>query len=166
MDEGTPLVDLSSEPMVLTIGGRKYKLPPLSMGDIASAERFIVDQRLDKLLERTKMPPLPDDVRAKAIAAVLATPVLLTEILLSYEGRLRLLFLSMHRADQTITWSFVLQGMPAIPTQVLTSLMYKMAGLDSMDDDKADPTQAMIPEHGESPSDGMKSSLGSVADSR
>ena len=161
MGEGVPLVDLSAEPMVLTIGECEYKLPPLTMGDIASAERMIMDQRFDKLLERTKMPPLPDDLRAKAIAAVLATPVALHEILMSYEGRLRLLFLSMRRADPKITWDFVLHGMPTISTQVLTSLMYKLAGLD----DATDPTQATTPEHGEPQSDGTTNSPGSAADS-
>jgi hypothetical protein len=151
--------------MVLAIEGREYKLPPLTMGDIASAERYVIDQRLDNLLARTRMPPLPDDLRAKAIAEVLAKPVLLHEILLSYEGRLRLLYLSMHRADPKISWEFVLHKMPAVPTQVLTSLMYKLAGLGTTEDDEADPTQATTPEPGEPLSDGTKSSPGSVADS-
>ena len=160
MGEGVPLVDLSAEPMVLTIEGQEYKLPPLSMGDIASAERFIADQRLDKLLARTRIPPLPDDVRAKAIAAVLATPVLLADILLSYEGRLRLLFLAMHRADPKVTWDFVLHGMPALSQQVLSSLMYKLAGLDTESDEEADPTQETTPEPGKPQSSGTQNSRG------
>ena len=156
MSEGTPIVDVSAEPMTLTIGGREYKLPPLSMGDIAAAERWIIDQRLNAVLERTRMPPLPDDVRAKAIAAVLASPVQLADILLSYEGRLRLLYLSMRRADHAIRWEFVKEGMPAVATLVLTELMYKLAGLGAKMGDEADP-MTTTPEPGGDPKNGTQS---------
>lgn len=166
MGENTALVDVSASPMELTYAGRKYLLPPLQLGDIALAERYIVKERVELVIgQTTRMPPLPDEVRALAISNVVCKSVLLADLLLSAEGRVRLLFQSMVRADKSVTWVFVTEQMPALPTNVLTQLMYKLAGLDAATDDEADPTQATTPEHGEPQSGGTKSSPGSAADS-
>lgn len=147
MSDTAPLVDMSAEPMTVTIEGKVYALPPPSMGDIAKTERWIISQQLDLVIEQTRMPPLPDEVRALAIANVVGGAVLLTQILVSYAGRLRLLYESMHRADKAVTWAYVTNEMPAIPAAILTQLMYKLAGLDVKADDEADPT-TITPEPG------------------
>lgn len=156
MAEGTPLVDTSAEPMTLTVDGRKYLLPPLKMGDIARTERWIIEQRLDLVIGKTRMPPLPDEVRALAIANVVGGAVLLNEILVSYSGRLRLLYQSMLRCDKALRWSYITDEMPSVPTNILTQLMYKLAGLDAKMDDDADPT-ATTPEPGADPRSGAPS---------
>lgn len=156
MSDATPLVDMSAEPMVLTVGGVEYKLPPPSMGDIAKTERWIIGQRLGLVIDQTRMPPLPDEVRALAIANVVGGAVSLTAILVSYAGRLRLLYESMHRANKAVTWLYVTDTMPPIPTAILTELMYKLAGLGPKTDDEADPT-ATTPEPGGDPRSGIPS---------
>lgn len=161
MGENTALVDVSASPMELKYAGRTYLLPPLQLGDIALAERYIVKERVELVIgQTTRMPPLPDEVRALAISNVVCKSVLLADLLLSAEGRVRLLFQSMVRADKTVTWVFVTEQMPALPTRVLTDLMYKLAGLDTGSDEEADPTRATTPEHGEPPSDGTQKSRG------
>ncbi len=145
MSETVPLVDMSAEPMTITAEGKTYKLPPLSMGDIAKAERWMVDQRVNLIIEKMSTSPIPDEVRALTVAEVACRHVLLNEILVSYEGRLRLLYHSMVRADPTVKWAFILNGMPAIPTAILVDLMYRLAGLARKESHEADPTTMTTP---------------------
>ncbi len=91
------LVDMSAEPITIQLNGKTYNLPPLTMGDRAGVERFIIGVRFAEFLEQTRIVPLPDEVRALAMANIMGGTVTQKEVLESDRGRLRILYLSLKR---------------------------------------------------------------------
>lgn len=165
MTEAVSLLEMGDEGVTLTIGGRELALKPLSMGDICKAQAHVRNERLRVFLSQTQRPisemrvlPLPDEVRAKAIADITCRPITFVEMVTTYDGQLRLLFEAMHRADRSITWDYVQNEMPPIAARTLDRLMYIVGGL-STPDGATDPTTSTP---ATDPSDGTKDSASSV----
>lgn len=136
------LVDMSSEPITIQLNGTTYTLPPLTMGDRAGVERFIIGVRFDEFLKKTRMVPLPDEVRAQAMANIMGGTVTQKEVLESDRGRLRMLYLSLKRGGASLTWEQVQHQIPPVDVLTLTELMYHIALL-SQKEDGADPLAAV-----------------------
>lgn len=135
------LVDMSAEPITIQLNGKTYNLPPLTMGDRAGVERFIIGVRFAEFLEQTRGVPLPDEVRALAMANIMGGTVTQKEVLESDRGRLRILYLSLKRGGATLTWEQVQNDIPPVDVLTLTELMYHIALLSRKEDD-ADPLAA------------------------
>jgi hypothetical protein len=159
MTDVVSLLDISDNGVTLTIDGREFTLKPLSMGDICKAQAHVRNDRLQRFLSQTRVVPLPDDVRAKAIAEITCQTITFVEMVTSYDGQLRLLFEAMHRADSSITWDYVQNAMPPIAARILDQLMYVLGGL-SAPDGETDPTTSTSATR--NLSDGTKNSAGSV----
>jgi len=123
------LVDIGDETATITIQGKEYLLKPLNLGGMCAGERHIRDMRMNRFLHRAEVGPMTDALVAKSIAEIECQTVTLGDLLDSFEGRCYLLYLAMHRADNSVTLVYVMDEMPAMAARMLTQVMYVISGL-------------------------------------
>lgn len=125
MPDNVSILDVSSEPVTLTIGEHIYAVSPLGPGDYAKAEAYMRDQRLAGFLRQTRNTPMTDDARGIALGRIVCEPVLLNDLLLSYQSRLYMLWLSLKKQTAGITLDQV-HAMTEVTTSMLTDIMNKI----------------------------------------
>ncbi len=76
----TTLPDMAGTPRLAKIGGKEYKVSPLTIDDLAEFETIVRVERNRALLIALKGSELTNDVIAEAIGAAAAKPVSLAEI--------------------------------------------------------------------------------------
>lgn len=141
MSDHVSILDVSSEPVTLTIGDTVYAVSALGPGDHAKAEVFMRDQRLAAFVRQTRNTPMTDDARGIAIGRIMCEPVLLNDLLLSYQSRLYMLWLSLKKKTAGITLDQV-HAMTEVTTSLLTTLMNKITGIGG---DKETPGNVPFP---------------------
>lgn len=134
MSTGTGKVGLGSAiptPTTVTIGGKEYKLSPLTPFDFATAENMIKEKRLSALLDQTRLVAgvnLPDKVRATAIAELMAQTVSLSEVVDSFNGQLILVFLSLKKNHPELLMK-EMQKIPQTDIDVVSSIVREITGI-------------------------------------
>lgn len=137
-DDTKDLQELSDVPTpVVTMSGATYNLAPLRPADIAIAAKFIVSERRKELIDGCRKDgiPLPDSVLAEALAKISCTPVALAELLNHWEGRLKLLHLSMVRGGHNIVYSKFRDGLDPIDHNELFDTLARVSSLKREDKD-------------------------------
>lgn len=125
MSDNVSILNVSSEPVTLTIGDQTYAVSPLGPGDYAKAEAYMCDWRIARFLRQTKNTPMTDDARGIALGRIVCEPVLLNDLLLSYHSRLYMLWLSLKKQTTGITLEQV-HAMTEVTTSMLTDIMNKI----------------------------------------
>lgn len=121
------LVDVSSEPVTLEVNGQTYAVSPLGPGDYVKAEARLRDQRFKTFMRLTMNTPMTDEARGVAMARVIGDPVLLNDLLLSYDSRLFMLWMSLRKRTPNVTLDQV-QALTGVTVSILTQLMDLITG--------------------------------------
>lgn len=133
-DEASSLLDMSSEPVTLTVDGKTYEVSQLTVGDHAKAEAHLRNKRFQTLMDNTRGVPMTDESRGIAMARTLSEPILMDDLLLSLEGRAYMLWLSLSKTSKAVTLDFVKNQIPAVTLKTLTTLMDYINRLSKPDD--------------------------------
>lgn len=146
------LVDFFDEPARIVIRAtpdatpEEYVLSPLAMADRIQAAAHIRDERVAALLTQKHVHMLQPEIVASALASTLCNPIDTDEILRGHESQLYLVFLSLRRANKSITWEQV-QALPSMTTEVLGRVLLAITGLINKatpeEDAGADPTDSI-----------------------
>lgn len=141
--DAVALVDVSSEPVTLTIGEQTFAVSPLGPGDFAVAEAHLRDQRVDTVVRRTQNPNLMTyETRGIAVARTVCEPILINDLLLSYESRLYMLWLSLKKRQPQLTLAQV-KVLPGVTVDILTELMSVVTGIHPAEEEE--PSVGGIP---------------------
>lgn len=141
MNEST--VEFSSVTSEITIGKTVYGIAPLKMVDRAAVERRIRDKRMSCMLEELRGLPLPDEVIGTAIAKVACQAISLDELLDTYDSRIYMLWLSLHRGGTTMS-EVQVADLPADIIKVLNEIVCHINHIKiKKGEDGAHPTTAI-----------------------
>lgn len=155
MPDSVSILNVSSEPVTLTIGEQTYAVSPLGPGDYAKAEAYMRDTRLGAFLKQTRNTPMTDDARGIAIGRIMCEPVLLNDLLLSYQSRLYMLWLSLKKQTAGITLDQV-HAMTEVTTSMLTNIMNTITRIGEDEETRGNvpfPQSAGVAEASTPPSD-------------
>lgn len=160
-DDTKDLQELADVPTpVVTMSGATYNLAPLKPDDIATAAKFIIAERRKELIDGCRKDgiPLPDSVLAEALAKISCTPVAMSDLFNHWEGRLKLLHLSMVRGGHNMPYVKFRQSLDPIDHNDLLDSLARISSLKREDKDgdapltsTSEPSEA---QNGESSSPG------------
>lgn len=138
------LSDAIDPPLTVKLKGKEYKLSPLTPYDFAEAERYYIAQNLDNFLERTRIVKgviLPDSTRGLAIAEIVNKTIGLDEVVVTYRGKLHLIYLSLKKLTPDITLEAMFL-IDSVGLDVLDFLVAHITGIRPMKEvDGKDPLE-------------------------
>lgn len=120
-----------SVPTEIKLGECSYSLSPLTVHDFALIEASTRNERLEALLQQTRIVKgvnLPDAVKGKAIAEIMSTPVSLVDVLPTFSGQEQLLFHSMKKTRPDLTLD-MMKTIPPMDIAVLSKIVAEITGL-------------------------------------
>lgn len=125
---------------VPTLRGATYELAKLRPQDVAKAAEDMIAARRKSFINDLRGIPLPDPVLAEALAKISCTPIALTEILQSWEGRMRLLHLSVVRGGHAIGYNQFVADLDPIDHNDLINELYRVSALRRQAEGDENPT--------------------------
>ena len=132
-----------TEPWTIQVGDKALMLSSLTPRDLASAEQYIRNERLQDFLEQTraiKGVNLPDRVRGCAIGEIMNSVVMLSDCLRSFSGQMFLLFRSAAHNHPEMTFDSFMKIAGQVDIASLSSIMMQITGLPTEEDtDNTDP---------------------------
>lgn len=123
--------------------GNDYELVPAGLGDAKALCAHIQSENAKRFFEATRGVPMPDDVRAKSLAELIARPVDFFDALSTLSGKVFLLYRCISKKHPTVT----LDGLPDLLGSNLGEifdLVLQVSGLKA-DEKKADGVQPSSP---------------------
>lgn len=91
-------MNLSRVATSIQVGSDTYDLTPLQPGDFYAAQRHVTTMRIKSHMEDTQSVRLPDKERANSLAEIQMREPSWSDVLNNFQGRLKILHLSMLRA--------------------------------------------------------------------
>lgn len=97
------LPQVMASPIEMTLNGKKYKLSPLSLGDMADFEAWVISQRIEAVLNYAG--PLTPTERAQVISEIYnnSNQVVISQEMGTMKGMLHLFWCSMKKHQPEIT---------------------------------------------------------------
>lgn len=136
------LSDAIDPPITVKLGGKPYKLSPLTPFDFAEAERSYIVDNLNSFLEQTRIVKgifLPDSTRGLAIAEIMSRTIGLDEVIETFRGRLHLVYLSLKKLTPGITLESM-ASIDAMDLNTLSQIVYHITGIVARkEEDSKDP---------------------------
>lgn len=134
------LAAMSNEPQTITVDGRTYKCGSWQMRDYAHVERVIRSERLNALIEGSRLVAMMQDpdIMAGAIGKVQNATIDLREMLTTQSARTELLIANLLRYDSTVSEGDV-RNLGPVTARKLFDFMSELSGLTKKEDN-SDPT--------------------------
>lgn len=131
MEQPSNLQDIADVAETVSIGGKDFKLAPLRPVDIAEAAVFVRSERRNEFLRGIRMEAaiLPPAVIAETLSAIQCKAVTLTDVLDDWNGRLKLLHLSIRRAGDAMKYDALCKDIDPVNHNILLDVLLWVSGL-------------------------------------